>query len=60
MLERHLGRGGRLDKSEEDEHSEDSDYEDAPELSCEQVPGNGSPDQKQGLFPVLKIGSSTT
>lgn len=60
MLERHLGHGGQLDKDEEDEYTEDSDYEDAPELPCEQGPENGSSNrkQKQGLYPVLKVGSS--
>ena len=61
MLERHLGHGGQLEKDEEDEYTEDSDYEDAPvELPYEQGSENDSSNQKQKqrLYPVLKIGSS--
>lgn len=58
VLGRQLGLGGRLDKSGEDEYTDDSDYEDEPE-SGEPVSENVNPEKKreQKLYPVLKSGS---
>jgi hypothetical protein len=56
----HLGRGGLLDKDDEYEPAEDSDYENEPEpageLGSENISSEKRPEQR--LFPVLGIGSS--
>lgn len=62
VLERHLGSEGRLDKNDEDEYIEDSDYEDEPEITGEQVSQitgvNSEYEGDQKLLSVLRIGSS--
>lgn len=61
VLRRHLGLGGGLlDKENEDELTEDSDYESEHEPACGQVSKNIGSEQReeQRLLPVLGIGSS--
>lgn len=62
VLERHLGSEGRLDKNNEDEYVEDSDYENEPESTDEQVSQNieasSEHEGQQKLLSVLRIGSS--
>jgi hypothetical protein len=60
VLERRLGHGGFLDEEDEDEHAEDSDYENEPEPMGEPGSENVSSGQKQEqrLLPVLRVGSS--
>jgi hypothetical protein len=60
VLERRLGRGGFLYEDDEDEHAEDSDYENEPEPVGELGSENVSSGQKQEqrLLPVLRVGSS--
>lgn len=58
VLGYHLGRGDLLDKGDDDEYPEDSDYEDEPRPA--QVSENTNPEggKEQTLFPVLTVGSS--
>ena len=60
MIERRLGLRGHLNKSDEDEYTEDSDYEDETGLTGGPVSGNidSVQNREQRLYPVLKIGSS--
>ena len=60
VLRCHPGSGDLLDEDDEDEHAEDSDYENEPEPTDELVSGNVHSGEKleQRLFPVLRIGSS--
>lgn len=61
MIECLNTRTGRLERNEEHEFSEDSDYESETELQDASVTGNTEADhgenRGQKLLPVLKVGS---
>ena len=61
MLERHLGHDGHLDRNDDDEYVEDSDYENKPDSTGHSASQDIEVDSErrrgQKLLPVLSVGS---
>ena len=62
MLKYHLGHGDHLDRNDDDEYAEDSDYESESESSCgpvsQNIQVNSEQKQELKLFPIFDVGSS--